>query len=65
MSIYLVISWPSWDSLAMLFIYNHLYRTEYFFQKESKYIVVIKKEKNTMSNKGEIYIYNNMSRKSV
>ncbi len=37
----------------------------YVFKKEFRYMVVIKKENNTISNNGEIYTYSNMSKKSI
>ena len=63
MSIYLGVR-LDWNSITILSVCNRLYNSYYIFKKESKYVVVIKKEKDTIENKSEICAYNNMSKKS-
>lgn len=65
MSIYLEFLRLGWDNIVILFVCNHLYKIYYAFIKESRYIIVIKKEKNIIYNKDEIYVYSNVSRKSA
>ena len=60
MSIYLGVK-LGLDSIAILFIYNYYYA----FKKESRYVIVVEKEKNVISDKGEIYTYSNVNKKSV
>lgn len=46
---------------AILFGYNYLYRIYYAFKKQSRYFVVIKKEKNAKSVNNKIYAKNNIN----
>lgn len=45
----------------MLFNCNYLYKIYYTFKKKFKYIIIIKKEKNIISNNNKICSYNNIS----
>ncbi len=60
MSIHLEVR-PGWDSIAILFVCNYYCA----FKKESRYVVVIEKEKDVMGNGIEICAYSNVSRMSA
>ena len=63
-SIYLEV-WPGWNNVAIFTICNHLFEIYYAFKKESRYIVVVKKEKDAIGDKNKICAYSNISGKSA
>ncbi len=66
MSIHLGVPWPDRDtSVVIKSIYKYLCRIYYAFKKGSRYVVVLEKEKNARSDKGEVSAYGNVSGKSV
>lgn len=65
MSISLRIPRPGWNSIAIIYICNHLYKIYYVFKKEYRCVVVIEKEKDAKGDKGEIYACCDMSEKSA
>ncbi len=65
MSTHLELPRLGWDSVGILSVCNHLYKIYYAFTKESRCVIVVKKEKDAMCDKDEIYAYSNVSKKSV
>lgn len=48
MSIHLKVPQPGWDtSVTIIFVCNHLYRIYYTLKKESRWMVVVEKKKDT------------------
>lgn len=50
---------------VILSVFNHLCRIYYTVKKEFKCVIVVKKEKDVISDKNKIYVYSNMSKKSI
>ncbi len=65
MSIHLEVLWSGLDNVAIISVYNHLYRIYYTFKKDSRCVVVIEKEKKVSGDKGKICVYSNVSKKSA
>lgn len=47
--------------LTILYNCNHLYKIYYAFKKKSGYIIVVKKEKDIISDNAKIHAYNKVS----